>query len=92
MSAIAESFGERRGFGTGLHGGEGKLDLEVNAKFSLSLSTGPYFQVKSQSSQPLFTICSWDGRVFAGCCVNVARGFVAARLAVVLVANLMAVG
>ena len=37
-------------------------------------------------------VCSWDGRVFAGCCVEVARGFVAARLAVVLVANAMAVG
>ena len=37
-------------------------------------------------------VCSWDGRVFAGCCIEVARGFVAARLAVVLVANAMAVG
>ena len=37
-------------------------------------------------------VCSWAGRVFAGCCVNAARGFVAAQLVVVLVANAMAVG
>ena len=38
----------------GLQVGEGELDLAFNAQFSLCLSTGPYCQVKSQSSQPLF--------------------------------------
>ena len=52
MSAIVESFGERRGFGVGLQVGEGELDLVVNAQFSLCLSTGPHCQVKGQSSQP----------------------------------------
>ena len=37
----------------GLQVGEGELDLEVNEKFSLCISTGPHCQVKSQSSQPL---------------------------------------
>ena len=54
VSNIAESFGEMRGFGAGLQVGEGEIDLSVNAQFSLCLSTGPQFQVKSQSSQPLF--------------------------------------
>ena len=48
MSAIAESFGERRGFGVRLQVGEGELDLAVNASFSLSLSTGPHCQLNSQ--------------------------------------------
>ena len=37
-------------------------------------------------------VCSWDCGGFAGFCVDVARGFVAARLAVVLVDNAMAMG
>ena len=35
--------------------------------------------------------CSWAGGVFAGCCVGLVCGFVAARMDVVLVANAMAV-
>ena len=53
VSAIAESFGEMRGFGVVIQVGEGELDLSVNEKFSLCIFTGPHCQVKSQSSQPL---------------------------------------
>ena len=92
MPAITESFGERRGFGAGIKVGEGELYLSVNAQFSLCLSTGPHCQVKIQSSQPLFLFVPGMAFFFAGCCVNVARDLVASRLAVVLVANSMAVG
>ena len=53
MSDIAESFAERRGFEVGLQVGEGELDLTVDVKFSLCLSTGPYCQVTIQLSHPL---------------------------------------
>ena len=37
-------------------------------------------------------VCSWDGGVLAGCSVDMARGFVMALLAVVLVGNALSVG
>ena len=42
---------------------------------------------------PAFVIvCSWAGGVCASCCFDVARGFVVARLPVVLVCNTVSVG
>ena len=35
-------------------------------------------------------VCSWAGGIFAGCCVDVAGGFVVSKIAVLLVSNVMA--
>ena len=53
---IAESLGERRGFGVGIQVGEVELDSEVNEPFSLCLYIDPHFQVKSQSSLTLLMV------------------------------------
>ena len=52
----------------------------------------PKLSVKESVVPAFASIFSWDGEVFVGCCVNVECGFVAALLAVVFVANTMAVG
>ena len=52
----------------------------------------PAHTVRSRASSSSLFFGSWAGGVFAGCCVDVARGFVAALIAAVLVSNAMAVG